>query len=455
MALLKRTEFQTAAKQVDSLPDSQVYLFFGERYLCKQAADTLQKALLSQSPGAIHTIDGNVEDPSQTLSRLLSFSLLPGKQIYRVSDSRIFHSKTVVSELWNKAVSANDKNQAGVAKKNLHAMVQAVGLKIDSQTTLSEIPAGEWKKLFAFEKPGGDIGWAGRVLFETRDQIKLGGANLVDQYIEAFEKGLPQDNKLILTAETVDKRQRLFTYIKKNGTIVDCTVAAGGSKAAEGEQKAVLKEMMLQTLTGFKKKIDSRAVELFFERVGFHPVAVVTETEKLAHYVGDRANITSQDLEAMVARNREDALYELTDAFGKRQVSRALVTLNHLLEQGTHSLAILATLRNYLRRLLIFRSLQMNSTPAWRRGMNAKEFQNRYLPDLKAQDEWKELLGGHPYALYMSFTKASEYSCAGLKRWLSMLLEAEFLLKGSPLPHKLILEELILSMLRGSPKRPQ
>ncbi len=87
--------------------------------------------------------------------------------------------------------------------------------------------------------------------------------------------------------------------------------------------------------------------------------------------------------------------------------------------------------------------------------MNAKEFQNRYLPDLKAQDEWKELLGGHPYALFMSFTKASDYSCAGLKRWLSMLLEAEFRLKGSPLPHKLILEELILSMLKGTPKRPQ
>jgi DNA polymerase-3 subunit delta len=84
--------------------------------------------------------------------------------------------------------------------------------------------------------------------------------------------------------------------------------------------------------------------------------------------------------------------------------------------------------------------------------MNANDFQNHYLPDLKAQGEWSELLQGHPYALFMSFTKASEYSCSGLKRWLTMLLDAEFRLKGSPLPQQLVLEELFLSMLKGSPK---
>jgi DNA polymerase-3 subunit delta len=52
----------------------------------------------------------------------------------------------------------------------------------------------------------------------------------------------------------------------------------------------------------------------------------------------------------------------------------------------------------------------------------------------------------------MSFTKASGYSCKGLKRWLTMLLDAEFRLKGSPLPSHLVLEELFLAMLKGSAK---
>jgi DNA polymerase-3 subunit delta len=333
-------------------------------------------------------------------------------------------------------------------------MIQAVDLKIAGPSPLSEIAPQEWKKIFAFDKPGENLAWADKLLSECQETTKGNKANLnlIDRYIEAFDKGLPGGNILLLTAETVDKRQRLFTYIKKSGIVVDCSVASGANAAAQNEQKTVLKEVLQKTLEEFGKKIDPRAVEVFFERVGFHPVAVVTETEKLAHFVGDRPVITCNDLEKMVARNREDALYELTDAFSKREVGRTLTILSRLLEQGFHSLAILATMRNHLKKQLVYRSLQMRSSPAWRRGMNAKEFQNNYLPDLKAQGEWSEMLQGHPYALFMSFTKASEYSCSGLKRWLTMLLEAEFRLKGSPLPQQLVLEELFLSMLKGSAK---
>jgi DNA polymerase-3 subunit delta len=452
MAQINRSELQEKIQETPFPFQSQVFLFFGERFLCKEAADSLQKTLLSQQAGAVHNLDGDAEDPGQTLARLMSFSLLPGRQLYRVADSRIFHSKTVASEIWHKAAQAFQAGRPGPALRHLQAMAQAVDLKIDGPSSLSEITGQEWKKIFAFDKPDENLAWADALLSQAQGPTKVQTTNLIDRYIEAFDKGLPGGNILLLTAETVDKRQRLFTYIKKKGTIVDCSVTSGASAVAQNEQKAVMQEVMRKTLGELNKRIDPRAVEIFFERVGFHPVAVVTETEKLAHFVGDRPIITCDDLEEMVARNREDALYELTDAFSKRQVSKTLIILSRLLEQGFHSLAILATMRNFLKKQLIYRSLQMRPTPAWRRSMNAKEFQNSYLPELKLQGEWGDMLKGHPYALFMSFTKASEYSCSGLKRWLAMLLEAEFRLKGSPLPAQLILEELFLAMLQGSPK---
>jgi DNA polymerase-3 subunit delta len=452
MAHIKRSELLSSLQDGSFPFNSQIFLFFGERFLSKEAADSIQNKLLEQQPGAVHTVDGDGEDPGQTLARLMSYSLLPGRQLYRVSNSRIFHSKNVASEIWAKAAQAFQAGRPGPALRHLQAMIQSVELKIAGPSPLSEITQQEWKKIFAFDKPGESLDWADKLLTESGEITKANTANLVDRYIEAFNKGLPGGNILLLTAETVDKRQRLFTYIKKKGTIVDCSVASGANAAAQNEQKAVLKEMMQKTLAEFGKKIDPRAVEIFFERVGFHPVAVVTETEKLVHFVGNRPVISCNDLEEIVARNREDALYELTDAFSKRQVGRTLTILSRLLEQGIHSLAILATMRNFLKKQLIYRSLQMRPSPSWRRGMNANEFQNHYLPDLKAQGEWSELLQGHPYALFMSFTKASEYSCSGLKRWLTMLLDAEFRLKGSPLPQQLVLEELFLSMLKGSPK---
>ncbi len=451
MVQIKRKELLNRLQKGEINPDTQVYLLFGERYLCNQAADQLQKALLQKTTGAVHTIDAEREDFGQTLARLVSFSLLPGLQIYRVSDSRIFHTKTVLSTIWDKAVQAHEVGRLNVAERHLQSILQAADIRCEGATPLSEMPPTQWKAKFGFEKPNHSLDWADRLLSESTAAARATGpTNLVDKCIETFDKRLPGQNKLILTTETVDKRQRLFTYLKKHCTVIDCSVASGAGVTAQKEQKEILREVMLKTLNDFNKKIEPRAVDMFFERVGFHPVAVVVETEKLALYAAERNVITCDDLQAMVGHSREDALFELTDAFSKKQTKRTLTVLIRLQEQGIHGLAILATMRNFIKKLLIFKSLQMQTTPVWRNNMNANEFQNSYLPQLLEAGEWNDLLKGHPYGLFMNFSKASKYSIKGLKYWLELLFQAEFRLKGSPLPPSLILEELFLTMLHGS-----
>jgi len=451
MALIKRNDLPAALAQGTIPLSGPVFLFFGERFLCREAADLLQEKLLTARPGAVQTIDGDLEDPMKTLSRLMTFSLLPGLQIFRVTDSRLFHSKTVVEELWNKARAAIASNSPDLARRHLQAMMEATGLMAEGTTQFSDIPAPEWQKLFGFGKPSESLQWADQLL-QGNNKDQRAATAIADRYIEALEKGLPDRNLLLLTAETIDKRHRLFSWLKKKAVVVDCSVAVGGGSAAQNEQKEILREVMGKILKRFGKRIEPRAVELFLERVGFHPVAVAVETEKLVHFIGDQGTVTTEAVEEMVGRTREDALYELTDALSKRQAERTLTILAHLRQQGVHELAILASLRNYLRKQLVFRSLQHRAHPQWRSAMNAQDFQNNYLPALKAEEQWTEFLQGHPYALYMSFTKACEYSCAGLKRWLAMLLEAEYRLKGSPLPPRLVLEEMLLAMIKGTPK---
>lgn len=453
MSLIKRTELPNLLADSAALGNCSIYLFFGERYLCREAADQLQEALLQQGSVTVHPIDGDQEDGGVTLARLMSFSLLPGRQIYRVSDSRIFISRTVAAAIWDKAQQSHTSGKNAAAMRHVVSFARLGSVAIESTAPFTEIAGSQWEKLFGFAKPAGDLGWADGLMREavgTGRMAKGGASDLSDRYIDSFTSGIPAQNCLILTAETVDKRQRLFTFIKKNGVAVDCSVATGAGSQAQQEQKDILKEMLYKTLGSFGKKIEPRAVEQFFERVGFHPVAVVTETEKLALYVGDRPMITSDDLETMVGRSREDALFELTDAFGNRQMGRTLTILGRLQDNGTHALAILATMRNYLRKMLIFRAMQLSPTPPWHKGMNAKQFQSSYLPAIKEKGQWDELLGGHPYALYMSFVKAGDFSCNQLKKYLTLLLEAEFRLKGSPLPQHIVLEELFVAMLKRS-----
>ena len=447
MALMKRNELAVWLAQGGAEQEARVYLFLGERYLCREAADMVQQALLQTGGGVVHAIDGDQEDPGQTLGRIINFSLLPGRQIYRVTDSRLFHSTAVAEKIWNKAVQAHDEGRSGPALRHIQNLMELVSMGADE--SLVEMAPDQWKQVFDFAKPDGSLVWADTLLAEAGPQAgaKGGGAAiLADRYLTAFSKGLPGQNFLFLSAENVDKRKQLFTFIKKNGQVVDCAIDAGASSAAQRGQEEVLRELALKTLAHFQKKIEPQAMKMLFERVGFHPVAVVMELEKVILFVEERPTISCADLEAMVGRTREDALFELTEAFGNRQVSPTLVILGRLQENGIHALAILATMRNYIRRLLLFRSLQLQDPPPWQRGMQARQFQDVYLPALKEKGEWLDMLKGHPYALYMSFKKAEEFSCPVLKEWLALLLQADFRLKGSPLPPTLILEELFLAM---------
>ena len=447
MPIHKRTELHTLLEDIKAGNHKQLYLCFGERYLCRQSAEQIEQALLQTGAGAVHSIDGSAEDNSRILSRVLSFSLLPGLQIYRVKDSNLFLSKDISAQIWEKAVKAHQQNKPKSAVRHLSDLVKTAALAHDSATVFSDISKDQWQKLFGFGHPGDDLGWADALLANSGLQSASSPARTADRFLSAIEQGLPVNNILLLTTENIDKRKKLFTQIKTYGEIIDCSVTPGPSRNAVREQKEVVQEMVKNTLNQFDKKIEPRALELLFERIGFHPVGVVMEVEKLALFIGERQKIRVSDIELMVARTREDAIFQLTEALGNRNRQQSLTILNNLTRDGVHSLAILASIRNYFRKLLIFRSLQLSGDPVWTRNMNANSFQNHYLPALKEKEAWSELLKGHPYALFMSFTKASEFSVSALKKSLSLVLGAEYRLKGAPIPHNIILEELLLSLI--------
>ncbi len=446
MGLHKRTELEPLLEKIRQGERRQVYLFFGERYLCRQAAQQLEKCLLSACGGSVHALDGSAEDISRLLARLLSLTLLPGLQIYQVTDTSLFHSREVGEQIWNKACKAmqNDKTQA--ASRYLVSLLHLGSVTMGSSNVFSDISSSQWPKLFGFPHPGQDLGWADELIGEH--QVPTAASkDPVEKLMHSIKEGLPDNNLLLLTAEHVDKRKKLFTHIKKHGEIIDCSVAEGSSRAALNQQKTVIREMVNTTLTRMNKTIEPGALDMLFERVGFHPVGAVLEVEKLALFADEKDRITSRDVDQMVGRTREDAIFQLTEALGNNKAAQVMITLDHLLSDGVHALAIIASLRNYLRRLLIFKSLQQRQEPTWSARMSSNDFQNIYLPALKETGLWPELLKGHPYGLYVGFGKASRFTIENLKRSLGLLLEAEFRLKGSPVPSRIVIEDLLLSLL--------
>lgn len=457
MSLITRQEIPQLFKETREGKVAMVYLVCGERFLIRKTADELVRLLMPETDdGAcqLQNIDGDNEDPARTLNLLRTFSLFTGRQIVRVNDSRIFLSKGVAKNLWDKTAKTMAAKDTRQAARYLTQFLGLAGLSAAEleENELAELSANRWQELFGFTRPGGDLGWTSSLL--ASDEMTVAatpGKQDIDTatlYIKAFESGIPETNILVLVAETVDKRKRLYKFIKDNGVIVDLTVDSGGNAAARKDQEAVLTEIIQQKLASFGKKLEPRAMPVLLERIGFHPVAAAIETEKLALSVAEQPIITIADIDAVIGRTREEALYEVTEAIANKQLARAILVVKRLRENGTHGLAIIATLRNYMRKLLIIRSFQEISPPAYSPNMNFQTFQKQYLPALKEiQPDWPELWKGHPYATYMLFLQASKHRLPPLKKGLREILAAEYRLKGSPVAEHIILENLLFTLM--------
>jgi len=444
----------------DTMPDllaqpatgqSQVYLLFGERYLCQNAAEQLEKVLL-QAGGIVHAIDGDQENMAATLAKLRSYSLLPGRQVYRVTDTRLFLSKQVAKNIWDRAAKAHADNKSEQAGRALRALMESGGLDpCAPDNDLEGLAASEWQHCFGFAKPSGDLSWTRPYLGSSQGQ---GGVTMspatedpAELLSQALASGIPASNILILLAEEVDKRKKLFKLFKDEQIVIDLSVESGAGAKAQKEQKVVLQELLQQTLKEQNKTMAPGLADLLFERVGFHPVAVVMELRKLMLFLGERRQITRDDLDLLVGRTRQEALFELTGALTRRDHEQVLAIGDRLQENGIHPLAVVATLRNFVRGLLLFRALQEQPGLQFQPSMSAAGFQQQCLPRLKERELWKKELSGHPFALFMQFKSAANYTLPVLSGWMRLLLEAEFRLKGSPIAATTVLQPLLLSML--------
>ena len=428
---------------------SSAYLLFGEPYLCRAAAERIEAALLNQESGAVHSIDGDQEDQAATLAKLQSFSLLPGVQIYRVNNTRLFHSKNTGKNLWERVEKLWQEQKPEAAKKALLAFLQLADLEPEADA-LTGLSAAQWQKSFGFAAPAENLDWTKKILAELYLQTgpKLAGkTDLGNALMEALERGIPAANVLILLAAEVDKRKKLFKYLKDNQTIVDLSVAEGASTKAKEEQKGVLMQLAKETLAEQGKTLPQELLPLVLERVGFHPAALVTELRKLMLATGESPTITKKEIDALLGQTRQEALFELTTAIGEEKLGKSLLILSHLLENSIHPLAIVATLRNFTRNLLLFKALQEDSGLGYSPAMPANLFQQNCLPLLKARSAWEKELSIHPFALYMQFKTAAQFPLATLCGWMGILMEAEFRLKGSQTRPELALHRLISSLL--------
>ncbi len=258
--------------------------------------------------------------------------------------------------------------------------------------------------------------------------------------------GLPPGVCLVISAPNVDQRSALFRTFQAHG-------AVHVHRQAEKEYKAI--EELLPKVKAWLAEsdlaMDRPALDYFLARTGKATRQIRQEIEKMALYFNARHTVTHAEIELLVAPVAEAAMWDYTDAVGRRELPQALDLLHRLYRQEKSvAVPLMLMLERKFRQLLVARlcldrrwiSLQINGkyrNAEWIGGPEA----TAALAGLGADD----IHAWHPYRLALLAEQARNYTEAEIADGQRRILAAHEAVVSGHHAQELLLELLTLQLI--------
>jgi len=487
MPVISYKDLNKYLKDRGSDPFLPVYLIYGEELLAQGAFDELLNALLPASKPSLNyePLDGIHANVHEVIERVNTFALLPGTKVVALRDCRIFYSKQDRGRLLENARQAFEDDNIKKASGHLLSLMGLLNLSFDD---IDE--AGRTRSLGPDYEPANDDPWLDASIAFCREHNLLMPEVRDDGQIlqAAVERGFPEGNHLIITTDMVDKRRGLYKTLSSEGMVVDCSVPSGARRADRIAQEEVLAERKDAILGAGQKTMNQAAYRALYEKTGFDLRTFSSNLEKLVSYIGDRREITIEDVESVLPRTKTDPIYELTNALADRNPEQTLFFLDSILTSGIHPLQAFAAMVNQIRKLLLAKDFVESSFGRdWQAACRYDYFQKRIMPSvieydrqlLDRLDRWQALLTEGPaaetpkpggpakkkknkiatdlliaknpknaYPIFQLFKKSERFTKAELLRAMQSLNKTDKRLKSSGQNPQLVLEKVILDMCR-------
>jgi DNA polymerase-3 subunit delta len=256
------------------------------------------------------------------------------------------------------------------------------------------------------------------VVVDEVDRWKAADAKAIADYLAAPAPG----SVLALVGEDTKKGSALAKACAKSGEVLVYDVS-----------KRRLPEWVAKQLTDRGVEVDPEACRLLVEIVGEDPEELATEVDKLAIWAGGE-RVGVREVEELAAGCAEIPGYELTDAWGRRDVHDALAACQKLLERSPDPLsravpALVGLLVGHVGRV---RSVQV----LVEEGLSGREIAVR--------------LKRHPFYVEKLVAQARNYSVDELRDAVVRLAALDHAVKGgSRLAVDLELERALIAITRA------
>lgn len=268
----------------------------------------------------------------------------------------------------------------------------------------------------------------------------------MDDLTEFVRSEVPMGHTLIVSARKVDGRSAFAKACAVIGSVEVFDVPEKPSKAAAYQSDAIK-----TAFTDLGLRATSEVVEEFKQRVGGDTQEIMQEVKKLAVYLGDRKDVSVEDVRAVTCATRESALWDLTDAIGKRDLGEALAAIDRLLFQGEEPVGMLIVVENKLRDLLLYRScIDRGWLKVWTHGtrVNAEWAHNDETDAAFAKLD-RDPRAAHPYAVAQMAKQALGFSTGELQQALRTVLEVHSRFFASNVPPGIMLPFMLIRLFNS------
>lgn len=247
-------------------------------------------------------------------------------------------------------------------------------------------------------------------LIVIEDSGLLKSANDLTDYLPS----MPDTTIMVFVEKEVDKRNRLYKYVSKNGLAAEMKFLSGRD----------MKVWVAGELQKADKKMRENTIEYLLSLIDNSMVNVQNELEKLIAYAGDREEITKKDVDTISSVQITGQIFQMLDAVASGKKEQTLKLYHDLLELRENSMSILYLLSRHFNILL-----QLKDVPGLSKGEMAKA------------------VGVPPFAVGRYLAQAKQFSKSRLQAMIEQCLETEYLFKRGRIGDQLGVELLLVQFV--------
>jgi DNA polymerase-3 subunit delta len=220
---------------------------------------------------------------------------------------------------------------------------------------------------------------------------------------------------MVMVGNKPDGRTAVMKTLKENGILLEF-------KSLYDNQ---IPAWITKHAGDFGKKISGEGAELLAQYVGNSMREIHSELEKLSIYVANKSTIDEQDVNALIGVSKVYNIFALQKSIGEKNISKSMIILENMLDNGEQSLGIIVMLAKYFQKLWILKCTQFQSDA-----------------------EVASVFGISPFFVKEYRNAVSNYKINEIENSFSALLEADEALKTSSSEERMSMTLLLYKIMK-------